>query len=73
MNSPLETNPLSVERRLNDLGKEHLLVDLRQPLPDTISVPGRTCRVSREWGNPYRQFDGLIFLRFSNAATLLPP
>ena len=70
---PVQTNLLAIERRLNDLGKPYLLVDLRQPLPDTIAVPGRTYRVSQEWADPYRQYDGLIFLRLSNAATLLPP
>jgi erythromycin esterase-like protein len=70
---PLQVNPLSIERRLNDLGQPYLLVDLRQPLPDTIAVPGRTYRISQEWGDPYRQYDGLVFLSLSNAATLLPP
>jgi erythromycin esterase-like protein len=69
---PLQTNPLSVERRLHDLGREYLLVDLRQPLADTLIAPGRTYKVSQEWGDPYRQFDALLFLESSPAMTYLP-
>ena len=68
---PLQTNPQSVERRLHDLGRDVLLVDLRQPLADTLLVPGRTYRVSQEWGDPYRQFDALLFLEQSLAMTFL--
>ena len=68
---PLQTNPQSVERRLHDLGHEYLLVDLRQPLPDTLLVPGRTYQVSQEWGDPYRQFDALVFLDTSPAMSYL--
>ena len=69
---PLQTNPLSVEHRLHQLGEPYLLVDLRAPLPDTLMVPGRTYRISQEWGDPYRQFGGLLFLDNSAAMTMIP-
>ena len=69
---PLQTHPLSVERRLHDLGQPHLLVDLRQPVADTLLAPGRTYQVSQEWGDPYRQFGALLFLEYSPAMTYVP-
>lgn len=64
-NPPLPTHPLAVERRLNELQREVLLVDLRQPVGDTLVVSGREYQVSQEWGDPYRQFDALLFLQRS--------
>lgn len=66
---PLQTNPLSVERRLHDLGRGYLLADLRGPLGDTLLPPGRTYRVSQEWGDPYGQFAALLFLEHSPPMT----
>jgi hypothetical protein len=66
---PLQTNLLSVERRLNDLGPDYLLVDLRQPLPGTLLPPGGVYQVSQEWGDPYRQFAALLFLEHSPPMT----
>jgi erythromycin esterase-like protein len=66
---PLQTHPESVERRLHDLGRPYLLVDLRQPLPQTLLPPGRTYRVSQEWGDPYRQFGALVYLHYSPGMT----
>jgi hypothetical protein len=64
--SPAVTeNPLAVERRLHRLGREYLLVDLRQPLSGTLLPPGQTYLVSHEWGDPYRQFGALLFLEYS--------
>ena len=65
INPPLPNHPLAVERRLNALDRPYLLVDLRQPVGDTLMVPGRTYAVSQEWGDPYRQFGALLFLRHS--------
>lgn len=62
---PVPTSGLAVEKRLHDLGRNYLLVDLRQPLPDTLLPSGRTFQVSQEWGDPYRQFGALLFLEYS--------
>ncbi len=69
---PLQTNPLSVEQRLHQLGEPYLLVDLRTPLADTLIVPGRTYRISQEWADPYRQFGALVFLDYSGPMTMIP-
>ena len=69
---PIPTSPLAVERRLHELGPDYLLVDLRQPLPDTLLPPGRTYQVSQEWGDPYRQFGALLFLEHSPPMTYVP-
>ena len=60
---PLQVNPQSVERRLHDLDWPTLLVDLRQPV--ALFPPGETYRVSQEWGDPYAQFEALLFLEHS--------
>jgi erythromycin esterase-like protein len=61
---PIPTSTQAVEKRLHDLGRDYLLVDLRQPIPGPLLPPG-TWQISQEWGNPYRQFDALLFLDFS--------
>jgi erythromycin esterase-like protein len=66
---PLQTHPRSVERRLYQLNQPLLLVDLRQPLPDVLP-PGETYRISQEWGDPYRQFDAVVYMVVSPAAVL---
>lgn len=64
--SPAVTeNPLAVERRLHQLGRDYLLVDLRQPLGGALLPPGQAYLVSHEWGDPYRQFGALLFLEYS--------
>lgn len=64
--SPAVTeNPLAVERRLHQLGREYLLVDLRQPPGASLLPPGQTYLLSHEWGDPYRQFGALLFLEYS--------
>lgn len=70
---PIPTHALSLERRLNEFNEALLLVDLRQPLGDTITVPGRTYQISQEWGDPYRQFSALLFLSFSPAMVYVDP
>ncbi len=69
---PLQNNPQSVEKRLHDLEVPYLLVDLRQPLPETLLPGGRTYQVSQEWGDPYRQFDALLFLEYSPPMAYVP-
>ena len=66
---PLQTHAESVERRLHDLGRPYLLVDLRQPLPQTLLPAGPTWRVSQEWGDPYRQFGALVYMHYSAGMT----
>jgi erythromycin esterase-like protein len=68
---PIPTHALSVERRLHELGRDHLLVDLRQPVGGTLLPPGTTYSVSQEWGDPYRQFAALLFVDESPAMTLV--
>ncbi len=69
---PLQTNLLSVERRLHDLGQPYLLVDLRQSLPGLFPA-GQAWKVGQEWGDPYRQFGALVFLDESPRMAFLPP
>ena len=69
---PLQVHPESVERRLHDLGWNVLLVDLRQPLPESLLPVGGTFRVSQEWGDPYRQFGALLFLDYSPPMSYVP-
>jgi erythromycin esterase-like protein len=66
---PLQTHPLSVERRLQALRRGYLLVDLRRPVADTLLPAGRRLQVSQEWGDPYRQFGALVFLEHSPPMT----
>ena len=68
---PVPTNPLAAERRLHDLGRQYLLVDLRQPLPETLLPAGRAYPVSQEWADPYRQFGALLFLDYSPPMTFV--
>ncbi len=70
-NPPIQNNPQSVERRLHDLGRDYLLVDLRQPLPGDLLPAGTVYQVSQEWGDPYRQFGALVFLEHSPPMTLV--
>ena len=67
---PLEANALSLERRLHDLDWPTILVDLRQPV--TLFPSGETYRISQEWGDPYRQFEAVVFLDHSPPMSSLP-
>ena len=69
---PITFHPQAVEFRLSQLGKNYLLVDLRQPLPESLLPAGPVYQVSQEWGNPYRQFDALLYLDESVPMTFLP-
>ncbi|HEX2076908.1 MAG TPA: erythromycin esterase family protein [Longimicrobium sp.] len=68
---PVAASPRAVELRLHGLGRDYLLVDLRQPIPGDLLPPGTTYQVSQEWGDPYRQFGALLFLEQSPAATFV--
>jgi erythromycin esterase len=68
---PVPTHELAVELRLRGLGRQNLLVDLRQPAGGTLLPPGRTLQVSQEWTDPYRQFGALIWLEDSPPMTLV--
>lgn len=52
--------------------KDLLLVDLREPLPESLLPPGGTYRVGQEWGDPYRQFAALLFLEHSPPMAYVP-
>ena len=67
---PLQVHERSIERRLHDLDWHTLLVDLRQPV--ALFPPNETYRVSQEWGDPYRQFEALLFLDHSPAMVPVP-
>ncbi|HVF40375.1 MAG TPA: erythromycin esterase family protein, partial [Gemmatimonadaceae bacterium] len=62
---PVTSHPEAVEWRLKQLGKPYLLVDLRQPLPQSLLPSGPTYQISQEWGDPYRQFSALLYLENS--------
>jgi erythromycin esterase-like protein len=68
---PLLDLPQAVEKRLNDLKADYLLVDVRQQVGGDLLPPDRTYLVSQEWGNPYTQFDALLFLAYSAPMTFL--
>jgi erythromycin esterase len=60
--STIATSPQSVEKRLHELGRPYLLVDLRQPLPDPLLPPGTAYEISLALADPYRQFGALVYL-----------
>jgi erythromycin esterase-like protein len=67
----------SVERWLHGLGQEGpgrdvLLVDLRAPVGEGLLAPGTERLLSQEWGDPFRQFAGLLYLEHSPAMQHLP-
>jgi hypothetical protein len=68
---PIPTHDMSIERRLHALEEDYLIVDLRQPLPGALIPMGSTLQVSREWGDPYKQFSALLFLDHSPPMTFL--
>ena len=59
---PLPTSDLVVEKRLHDLGRDWLLVDLRQPIPGPLLPRTRDYGIAEMWADPYAQFDALIHL-----------
>jgi erythromycin esterase len=62
---PLPNHPDAVERRLYDVGPNHLLVDLRRPLSDSLLPAGREYRINHALADPYRQFGAIVFLAHS--------
>lgn len=68
---PLPTSDLVVEKRLHDLERPWLLVDLRQPLPGDLLPRTRDYGISEMWADPYAQFDAIIHLE-QVAAQIIP-
>ena len=59
---PVPSSDLVVEKRLHDLGRDWLLVDLRQPIPGALLPRTRDYGIGEMWADPYAQFDAIIHL-----------
>jgi erythromycin esterase len=68
---PIPVEPDAVELILHRLGRPYLLVDLSQPVGDSLLVPGTDYLVGGTPIDPYRQFQALFFLDHSPPMTYI--